>query len=78
MNTYILKFSEIGIADIIKVEGKNASLGEMYNHLMAEGMRVPDGFAITTKAYKDFIGYNNLGHEILALTKLLDKKIFLT
>lgn len=76
MNPYILKFSEIGIADIGKVGGKNASLGEMYNHLMAEGMRVPDGFAVTTKAYKDFIGYNNLGQEILALSKQLDKKDF--
>lgn len=76
MDQYILKFSEIGITDISKVGGKNASLGEMYNHLMAEGMRVPDGFAITTKGYKDFIGYNNLDTELIELIKLLDKKDF--
>lgn len=76
MDPYILKFSEIGIAHISKVGGKNASLGEMYNHLMAEGMRVPDGFAVTTKAYKDFIGRNNLGTELQALIKALDKKDF--
>lgn len=76
MDPYILKFSEIGIAHISKVGGKNASLGEMYNHLMAEGMRVPDGFAVTTKAYKDFIDHNNLGTELQALIKALDKKDF--
>lgn len=76
MDPYILKFSEIGIADISKVGGKNASLGEMYNHLMSGGMRVPDGFAVTTKAYKDFIDHNNLGTELQALIKALDKKDF--
>ena len=60
MEKYILKFSEIGINDINKVGGKNASLGEMYNNLSPHGIRVSNGFAITTTAYKDFIEYNHL------------------
>ena len=34
------------------VGGKNASLGEMYRELMPQGMRVPNGFAITADAYR--------------------------
>lgn len=32
------------------VGGKNASLGELYNHLSSEGIKVPDGFATTACA----------------------------
>ena len=44
-------FKEIGIEDVKEVGGKNASLGEMYQNLSAEGVRVPNGFAITSSAY---------------------------
>jgi pyruvate,water dikinase len=50
--TYVRFFSEIGIDDVPVVGGKNASLGEMYQHLTKEGVRVPDGFAITAGAYR--------------------------
>ncbi|MFB3388593.1 phosphoenolpyruvate synthase [Flavobacterium sp. LAR06] len=76
MEKYILKFSQIGIKDINKVGGKNASLGEMYNNLSAHGIRIPNGFAITTTAYKDFIEYNKLGLALNELMQLLDKKDF--
>ncbi|WP_417940886.1 phosphoenolpyruvate synthase [Flavobacterium sp. RS13.1] len=76
MEQYILKFSEIEINDINKVGGKNASLGEMYNNLRAHGIRVPNGFAITTTAYKDFIEYNHLSFALKELMQLLDKKDF--
>jgi pyruvate,water dikinase len=77
MEKYILKFSEIGINDINKVGGKNASLGEMYNNLSPHGIRVSNGFAITTTAYKDFIEYNHLSFALNELMQLLDKKDFI-
>jgi len=49
---YIRNFSEIGNQDVALVGGKNASLGEMYCKLSGEGVRVPNGFAITAEAYR--------------------------
>jgi pyruvate,water dikinase len=49
---YVLRFAEIGHDDIALVGGKNASLGEMHNELSSRGIRVPNGFAITTRAYR--------------------------
>jgi pyruvate, water dikinase len=49
---YIRSFGEIGINDIATVGGKNASLGEMYRNLSSQGVRVPNGFAITAEAYR--------------------------
>lgn len=72
MEKLILKFSEIGIDDISKVGGKNASLGEMYNNLTSKGLRIPNGFAITTKAYKYFIEYNKLRGPLQELLVKLD------
>ena len=48
-------FADIGIEDVPLVGGKNASLGEMYRALVAKGVRVPNGFAITAQAYRDFV-----------------------
>ncbi|MGO9132562.1 MAG: phosphoenolpyruvate synthase [Methylovirgula sp.] len=49
---YIRFFSQIGIEDIPRVGGKNASLGEMYRELKSAGVLVPNGFAITAEAYR--------------------------
>ncbi len=49
--TYIRFFEEFGIDDVPLVGGKNASLGEMFRKLSAQGVRVPNGFAITAPAY---------------------------
>src|SRR5271165_1074085 len=49
---YIRTFSEIGIEDVPLVGGKNASLGEMYRNLAAQGVKIPNGFAITADAYR--------------------------
>ncbi|HUJ88353.1 MAG TPA: phosphoenolpyruvate synthase [Burkholderiales bacterium] len=49
---YIRFFNEIGIDDVPSVGGKNASLGEMYRELMPQGVRIPNGFAITAQAYR--------------------------
>ena len=48
----ILWFDEIGIEDVPRVGGKNASLGEMHQKLTSKGVAVPNGFAITAYAYR--------------------------
>ena len=59
MSKYIKWFKEIGIEDIPEVGGKNASLGEMYRNLTSEGVRVPNGFAVTASAYRYILDSNN-------------------
>jgi pyruvate,water dikinase len=49
---FIRWFADIGIADVGLVGGKNASLGEMVRELGAQGVRVPNGFAVTAQAYR--------------------------
>lgn len=51
---FVKWFSDIGLDDVPSVGGKNASLGEMYRELSAQGVPVPNGFAITTEAYRRF------------------------
>ena len=58
--TYIRWFETLRAGDVPVVGGKNASLGEMVHTLKAEGIRVPDGFATTAKAYWHFLETNNL------------------
>jgi pyruvate,water dikinase len=53
------------------VGGKNATLGEIRNKL---GLSVPDGFAITTRAYELFIEKNNLRKNIYKVLNLIDLK----
>src|SRR5208337_5549835 len=48
---YVRWFKEIKIEDVPLVGGKNASLGEMYRELTGEGIKIPNGFAITAGAY---------------------------
>ena len=65
----ILWFDDIGIDDVALVGGKNASLGEMYQHLTSRGVQVPHGFAITATAYRHLIetsGVENAVTEALA------------
>ncbi|SDD02151.1 phosphoenolpyruvate synthase [Niabella drilacis] len=64
---YIMDFSEIGIADIGIVGGKNASLGELYNNLSALGINVPGGFAVTADAFRFFIRENQLAYPLKQL-----------
>ncbi len=60
MSKYVKWFNEIGIEDVAEVGGKNASLGEMYQNLTSEGVRVPNGFAVTASAYKYILDYNDI------------------
>jgi pyruvate,water dikinase len=52
---YILWFNEIGMEDLPRVGGKNASLGEMYCELSPKGIKIPNGFATTSNAYWHFV-----------------------
>ena len=52
---FVLPFSELTIADVPLVGGKNASLGEMYRDLGNKGVLIPNGFAVTAAAYRYFI-----------------------
>ncbi len=49
---FVRFFEEIGLGDVALVGGKNASLGELYRELTPYGVRVPNGFATTAKAYR--------------------------
>ena len=70
--TYIRRFSELGIDDVPQVGGKNASLGEMYRELSGEGVRIPNGFATTAQAYRDYLTHNGLEARIADALAQLD------
>ena len=57
---WIRWFDDIGLADVATVGGKNASLGEMRRALTPLGIRIPDGFATTADAYRDFLRAGDL------------------
>ena len=64
MSSNVLWFSDLGLADLEQVGGKNSSLGEMVSNLANLGVRVPDGFATTADAYRRFIGDTGLAEMI--------------
>lgn len=69
---FIRRFAELGVEDVPLVGGKNASLGEMYRALSAEGIRVPDGFATTAEGFYHFLDHNGLRARIYELLDKLD------
>lgn len=69
---FILKFSEISIKDVPFVGGKNASLGEMFSQLGKRGISVPDGFALTTNFYWEFLKANGLDKTLRGFFKDLN------
>jgi len=64
---YILWFKDVNSKDVPLVGGKNASLGEMFSKLTKKGIRVPDGFALTTKAYWYFLKENKIDKKLKAI-----------
>ncbi len=72
----MISFGEIGIEDVPKVGGKNASIGEMYQKLIPLGIRIPDGFAVTSAGFRLFISENELKQSIQDQLDKLDKKEF--
>lgn len=72
MQTMIVPLNQVGMKDIDLVGGKNASLGEMLQHLTKLGVNIPGGFVITVNAYQEFIHHNNLDEKIRELVKGID------
>jgi pyruvate,water dikinase len=69
---FVLWFDEIGIDDVPLVGGKNASLGEMIRELSGEGVKVPNGFAITAHAYKYLLERAGIEDDIKRILSDLD------
>jgi len=65
---YVLWYQELGMHDVGRVGGKNASLGEMISNLANAGVQVPGGFATTAEAFNEFLEQSGLEariHEVL-------------
>jgi pyruvate, water dikinase len=69
---YVVDLATLGMNDVDRVGGKNASLGEMISHLTALDIRVPGGFATTAEAYRDFLDQDGLADRIHAKLDNLD------
>lgn len=63
----LLWFDQCGIEDVPIVGGKNASLGEMIRHLAPKGIRIPNGFATTAYAYREFLRGSGLDGKLQKL-----------
>jgi pyruvate, water dikinase len=59
----VLRFADVGRADVPVAGGKGASLGE----LLRAGIRVPDGFVVTTSAFRSAVAALDLGSRVAAL-----------
>ena len=71
---FIRWFRDLGIKDVALVGGKNASLGELYRELTPQGIRVPNGFAVTAEAYRHFQDTGRLGDRIGKILQGLDTR----
>src|SRR5512144_1975865 len=65
---------DLRLSDLAQVGGKNASLGEMIGALAAAGIRVPDGFATTADAFREFLSTGGLEARIAERLRSLDPK----
>ena len=70
---FTIDLNQVSMDDLLLVGGKNASLGEMLQNLQKEGIRVPNGFAITSTAYWSFLSHNNLEKTIQELVSSIEK-----
>jgi pyruvate,water dikinase len=69
---YVISLDKLGVHDVERVGGKNASLGEMISNLAGAGVSVPGGFATTAQAYRDFLDQSGLNDRIHAALDALD------
>lgn len=72
MAKHVLPFNLVGMKDVALVGGKNASLGEMIQHLSQLDVSVPNGFATTAEAFREFIKINKLDTIIYPLLNHLN------
>jgi pyruvate,water dikinase len=68
----VVWLKDLRMADLERVGGKNASLGEMIGGLAAAGIRVPGGFATTAGAYREFLASGGLDSRIRERLAQLD------
>jgi len=68
----VLWYDQLGMQDVDRVGGKNASLGEMITHLSSLGVSVPNGFATTAKAFNDFLNQSGINQRIYELLDRTD------
>ncbi|MBI2145685.1 phosphoenolpyruvate synthase [Candidatus Woesearchaeota archaeon] len=73
-NALILWFKDIAIEDTPLVGGKNASLGEMYRELVRKRVSIPNGFAVTAKAYRHFMKEAGIEKRIMKILEKLNTK----
>jgi pyruvate,water dikinase len=64
LKDYVVWFQDLSRNDVNLVGGKNASLGEMISNLKGVGVTVPDGFATTASAYREFLEQSGLNQRI--------------
>lgn len=69
---FVLWFKELRNTDVKLVGGKNASLGEMYSLLTPKGVRIPNGFAVTSTSYFYFLKATGIKQEIKKILRDLD------
>lgn len=69
---FTLDLRDVSLEDLNLVGGKNASLGEMIQHLSRLGVNIPGGFAITVDAYWSFLQFNNLEPSICRIIGEID------
>jgi len=72
LQEYVVWYEELGMNDVERVGGKNASLGEMISNLSGMGVKVPGGFATTASAFRDFLEQSGLNDRIYTELKALD------
>lgn len=72
MTNFTIDFAKLGMDDVDKVGGKNASLGEMISSLAGAGVSVPGGFATTAEAFRTFLAHEQLEQRIAERLKGLD------
>jgi pyruvate,water dikinase len=69
---YVLWYQYLGMDDVDRVGGKNASLGEMISNLANAGVQVPGGFATTASAFHQFLEQSGLEARIHDILDTLD------
>lgn len=73
-SVHIRWFEDIRLEDVPLVGGKTASLGELYSALSPEGIRVPNGFALTAAAYRDALTRAGAWEKLRTLLAGVDKR----
>ena len=72
MQENVLWYEVLGMNDVDRVGGKNASLGEMISNLSNVGVQVPGGFATTSYAFNEFLEQSGINDKIYQLLDNLD------